>query len=736
MSEISLSACLRGAREAIDAEQYDQAVNLTRHVLQHYPACVVAYRLLGEVCLEREQHHEAGELFRRVLSADPEDYLAWFGLAAASEGDERPEEAMHCLERAFDLEPSKPGVRQELMRLYDGSSGGSRPSKLPLTRAALARILARGGLYEQAIGEYQAVLAHTPNRVDLELGLAETLWHHGRRIEAAEACQGILERLPHCLKANLLLGEIWYRAEREAEAQRLLQRAERLDPLNAVAQELLGERSPLEPRDPILPPVGVAPEWKAEPAEEVPPLPAEEVLEAAEEPAEVLPSPLAGEEVLGVALGGAALGLLEEEEEEATLPEGPAEEAVEEVPAWLQGMVIEAEEQETTAEPEEVSVPAPAEEAPEALEEAPPSVVEEEIEEPTAPPVPAEPDLPGWLGEEEEETPAAEVEEAEALTLPDWLLEEEEEAAPAEAPREEIPEAVEPVEEVVEPEPEVPTAAEGVPDWLTELRHKAATEAEVEEVAEAVLEVEVPAAEEVAEEVVEAEVPAAEEVVEEVLEAEVPAAEEVVEAVPEVEVPTAEEVVEEVLEVEVPPAEEVAEEVLEVEVPTVEEVVEEVLEAEVPQVEEVAEEVVEAEVPTAEEVVEEVVEAEVRAAEEVIEAPDVEEVAEPSPALEDLAPEAQSALERLAARPNDYESRLTLARAYVAQGQDEEALSHYQHLVSVDEVLGQVVEDLEAMVVREPGLSQAHQFLGDALMQQGKLNEALEAYRQALQHLH
>jgi len=141
----------------------------------------------------------------------------------------------------------------------------------------------------------------------------------------------------------------------------------------------------------------------------------------------------------------------------------------------------------------------------------------------------------------------------------------------------------------------------------------------------------------------------------------------------------------------------------------------------------VVEAVPEVEVPTAEEVIEEVVEVEV---------PPAEEVAEPAPALEGLAPEAQSALERLAARPNDYESRLTLARAYVAQGQDEEALSHYQHLVNVDETLGQVVEDLEAMVVREPGLSQAHQLLGDALMQQGKLNEALEAYRQALQHLH
>ncbi|MBC7224246.1 MAG: tetratricopeptide repeat protein [Anaerolineae bacterium] len=100
-----------------------------------------------------------------------------------------------------------------------------------------------------------------------------------------------------------------------------------------------------------------------------------------------------------------------------------------------------------------------------------------------------------------------------------------------------------------------------------------------------------------------------------------------------------------------------------------------------------------------------------------------------------LPSEAQEALARLATRPADHAARLVVARAYAAQGQVAEALAHYQHLVTVDEVLSQVVEDLETLAVRAPHLARTYQLLGDALMHQGRLNEALDAYRQALLRL-
>ncbi|MBC7224063.1 MAG: tetratricopeptide repeat protein, partial [Anaerolineae bacterium] len=272
MSEMTVGTALREAREAIDAERHEEAMLLARHVLREHPSCVQAYRLLAEAALERGDRQQAEDLFLRALSVDPEDYLSWFGLAILAEGEERLEEALRYARRAFDLESYKPGIRELWARLQRRE--GTPTAEVQISRAALARLLARGGLYEQAIQEYRAALEQNPGRVDLLVGLAQALWHHGRRIEAAEVCQEVLERLPNCLKAHLLLGEIWQRAGRENEAQPFLMRAQELDPLNETAQELLGERSPLPARDLPLAPLEEEPEllWEPLELEEVPSL--------------------------------------------------------------------------------------------------------------------------------------------------------------------------------------------------------------------------------------------------------------------------------------------------------------------------------------------------------------------------------------------------------------------------------------------------------------------------------
>lgn len=624
MSEMTLSMALREARGALDEERHEEAMVLARHVLREHPACVWAYRLLAEAYLERGERKQAEDLFLRALSIDPEDYLSWFGLATLAEGEERLEEATRWAQQAFDLEPGKPGLQELLTRLR--RQGGAAPERLGLSRAALARLLARGGLYEQAIQEYRAALEQSPKRLDLLLGLAETLWRHGRRIEAAEVCQEILERLPNCLKARLLLGEIWHRAGRENEARALLARAQELDPLNAVAQELLGGGSPLPPQDPVLPPLEMEREALWEATEEAPVLLEEAPAVPEEEMA--LSWELEEGEAPAVAVEEAEAALAPEE---AAPAEGAPAEPWEEVPEWLKALEVEA------APEEAVWLQAPPSEA-EEVEEAVGEMPVPEVETPEVAPAAEEP-LPAWLMEEEEaEAPVSAEEE---FALPPWLERMEEEGEPIT----EMPEAVAP--EVAEPE--------SVPDWLAELRRRVAvTEEETEEeapVAEAAVRVE-----EVAEEPEEAAAP-----------------------------------VEEVAEM---PAEAAA---------PVEEVTE-VPEEAAARVEEVAEELGEATAP-------------------------VEKIAE-------VPAEVQAALERLAVRPNDHAARLLVARAYAAQGQVTEALVHYQHLVTVDDVLAQVVEDLEGLAQREPQRARIFQLLGDAFVQQGRLNDALGAYRQALQILH
>ena len=82
-------------------------------------------------------------------------------------------------------------------------------------------------------------------RLDLQVLLAETLWRNDQRNEAASVAEGILEKLPYCLTASLILGEIYLNSGLADEGEMLLRRAQAIDPDNLRANALLGHTSPL-----------------------------------------------------------------------------------------------------------------------------------------------------------------------------------------------------------------------------------------------------------------------------------------------------------------------------------------------------------------------------------------------------------------------------------------------------------------------------------------------------------
>jgi len=268
MTARSLEDYCSAAHDLIQRGQCKEAIAICRRVLLRYPLHVRSYVVLGEACLAMGEHAEAANLFRRVLGADPENAIAYAGLGVIYEERELLEEATWQMERAFELTPYNTGVRETLSALYAQLDTVPR-RRLKLTRAALARCYARGRLYPKAIGEFHAILQDEPDRLDLRVSLAEALWHNEQYEMADAVCRGILELAPNCLKANLIMGEICLRdREREEQGRAYLQRAQRLDPENLVAQAIFGERSPLPPR--IVP---LAPREK--PKEEPAPLPEE-----------------------------------------------------------------------------------------------------------------------------------------------------------------------------------------------------------------------------------------------------------------------------------------------------------------------------------------------------------------------------------------------------------------------------------------------------------------------------
>lgn len=90
---------------------------------------------------------------------------------------------------------------------------------------------------------------------------------------------------------------------------------------------------------------------------------------------------------------------------------------------------------------------------------------------------------------------------------------------------------------------------------------------------------------------------------------------------------------------------------------------------------------------------------------------------------------------RLSQDPNDFATRLALARALRVNRQIASSLNHYEVLIDNAQLLQDVSTDLSILVEEQPGVPRMRRLLGDAYMRQGKLREALDAYRSALDQL-
>ena len=74
--ERSLSEYCAEAERLVEGRSPHPAIAIGQHVLRHHPKYVEAYRVLAKATLEQGEVGYAADLFKRVLSADPEDLEA------------------------------------------------------------------------------------------------------------------------------------------------------------------------------------------------------------------------------------------------------------------------------------------------------------------------------------------------------------------------------------------------------------------------------------------------------------------------------------------------------------------------------------------------------------------------------------------------------------------------------------------------------------------------------------
>jgi tetratricopeptide (TPR) repeat protein len=184
-------------------------------------------RLLGRIFLEQQNYDEALKVFIKVLRADPEDLIAHAGrgLAYKEKGDIA--KAIWHMERAAEIDAYNISVQEELTSLYKFAVG-YQPKNKDLTRAAIARLHVIGGFYSQAQEELDEIIKKSPDRYDLKVLLAESLFLDKRKKESVKASSRIIKVLPDCIKPNAILGLVYIQIDNKLAAQRI---ASRLNPI-------------------------------------------------------------------------------------------------------------------------------------------------------------------------------------------------------------------------------------------------------------------------------------------------------------------------------------------------------------------------------------------------------------------------------------------------------------------------------------------------------------------------
>jgi tetratricopeptide (TPR) repeat protein len=236
MTKITLRSYNREIEVITDQGKIDFAIAHCLHILKYFPKHVDTYRLLGKAYLENQRLGDAADVFQRVLSAVPDDFVSHIGMSIIREDEANLDAAIWHMQRAYDVQSSNITIQDELRRLYDRRDG-VEPPKIRLTRAALARMYARGDLVTEAIAELRAALQEEPDRADLLVLLARMYATNQQRVKSIQTCSQVLNKLPYCLEANLIISRSLDETNRFDEAQPYLERARELDPYAAFISD-------------------------------------------------------------------------------------------------------------------------------------------------------------------------------------------------------------------------------------------------------------------------------------------------------------------------------------------------------------------------------------------------------------------------------------------------------------------------------------------------------------------
>jgi len=230
MAKVSLRIYNREIEGLIDQGRTDEAIAHCQHILKTFSKHLETYRLLGKAFLESKRYNEAVDIFSRVLMSVPEDFVSHVGMSIIRDEENKLDDSIWHMERAFEAQPSNAAIQGELQRLY-GRRDGMEPPKIRMTRGALAHMYVQGELYPQAIAEIRAVLSQDAQRTDMQVLLARSFFRGGQKADASDMCVQLLKRYSYNFDANRIMVELLPATAGAAESTQVYRmRVGELDP--------------------------------------------------------------------------------------------------------------------------------------------------------------------------------------------------------------------------------------------------------------------------------------------------------------------------------------------------------------------------------------------------------------------------------------------------------------------------------------------------------------------------
>ena len=207
MAKVSLRIYNREIESLIDQGKNNEAIAHCHHILKTFSKHLATYRLLGKAYLELKRYNEAVDIFGRVLMSVPDDFVSHVGMSIIHDEENKLDDSIWHMERAFEAQPSNAAIQGELQRLY-GRRDGMEPPKIRMTRGALAHMYVQGELYPQAIAEIRAVLSQDADRADMQVLLARAYFRGGQKADASDMCAQLLKRYTYCFDANRIMVDL------------------------------------------------------------------------------------------------------------------------------------------------------------------------------------------------------------------------------------------------------------------------------------------------------------------------------------------------------------------------------------------------------------------------------------------------------------------------------------------------------------------------------------------------